>query len=113
LGFDVAKLKLRAFLLLVVLLMLVVLLKMVVVVVVVLCWFLHSFFWKSLNLFRFFFGFSQFLRKGMKGRDWLFLFEFDIMGAEVAFQFRMIFFFIARFLGLNFIGGDNETNSFC
>jgi hypothetical protein len=49
----------------------------------------------------------------MKGRDWLFLFEFDIMGAEVAFQFRMIFFFIARFLGLNFIGGNNETNSFC
>jgi hypothetical protein len=54
LGFDVAKLKLRAFLLLVVLLMLVVLLKMVVVVVVVLCWFLHSFFRKSLNLFWFF-----------------------------------------------------------
>jgi hypothetical protein len=32
----------------------------------------------------------------MKGRDWLFLFEFDIMGAEVAFQFRMIFFFLLQ-----------------
>jgi hypothetical protein len=38
----------------------------------------------------------------MKGRDWLFLFEFDIMGAEVAFQFRMIFFFYCKIFGAQF-----------